>query len=175
MFSKFLTGALAGFSLLAAAQSASAMSLRPVPRLELSQMMGRWYEVARTPNALQRNCQAGASEWTPAQGGFAVVQSCRKGAANGPLAQWKAKATVADPSSNARFKMVFFGGMVSQDYVVLEHKDEQGWLILATANGKYLWLMSQRPTLASAVRAQAIQRIRQLGFDPARLEFPPAS
>lgn len=180
MLLRILTGAFAGLVLAAGAQGASAQAftpraLQPVPRLELSTMMGRWYEVARTPNVLQRNCQAGASEWTPAQGGFAVVQSCHKGAPNGPLAQWKARATVADPSSNARFKMVFFGGVVSQDYVVLEHKVEQGWLILATANGKYLWLMSQRPTLAAAVRAQAVQRIRQLGFDPARLEFPPAS
>jgi apolipoprotein D and lipocalin family protein len=59
--------------------------------------------------------------------------------------------------------------------VVLDHRAQEGWLILATANGKYLWLMSQRPTLAGAVRAQAIQRIRQLGFDPARLEFPQGS
>ena len=44
--------------------------------------------------------------------------------------------------------------------------------MLATANGKYLWLMSQKPTLPSAIRAQAIGRIRQLGFDPGRLEFP---
>lgn len=175
MSPKTLTGLLAGLLLSAAAQGAAAMPLQSVPRLELSKMMGRWYEVARTPNALQRNCQAGASEWTPAQGGFAVVQSCHKGGPDGPLAQWKAKATVADSTSNARFKMAFFGGVVSQDYVVLEHRVEQGWLILATANGKYLWLMSQRPTLAAAVRAQAVQRIRQLGFDPARLEFPPAS
>ena len=48
--------------------------------------------------------------------------------------------------------------------------------MLATANGKYLWLMSQRPTLAAPVRAFALTRIRQLGFDVARLEFPlPAS
>lgn len=146
--------------------------IEPVGRIELTKMMGRWYEVARVPNALQNGCQAGASDWTPQASGFAVVQSCRKDGPAGPLKIWKAKATVADPRTNAKFKMSFFGGVVSQDYVVVEHKPEQGWLVLATANGKYLWLMSQKPTLPAAIKTQALARIRQLGFDVGRLEFP---
>ncbi|MDE2488498.1 MAG: lipocalin family protein [Alphaproteobacteria bacterium] len=144
----------------------------PEPRLQLSQMMGRWYEVARTPNMLQRGCEAGTSTWTPSGQGFAVVQACHKGAPNGPIAQWKAKARVADPS-NSVFKMSFFGGLISQEYKVLDHRPDQGWLILATGDGKYLWLMSQKPTLPAAIRAEALARIKQLGFDVSRLEFPP--
>ena len=142
------------------------------PKLDMNTMMGRWYEVARTPNALQTGCQAGASEWKPAGGGFAVVQSCHKGSPDGPVKEWKAKATVRDPGVNTRFRMAFFGGVVTQEYNVLDHRPDQGWLILGTADGKYLWLMSQRPTLPAAVRMAAVARIRQLGFDPARLEFP---
>lgn len=144
----------------------------PGPRIELAQMTGRWYEVARTPNQLQRGCQAGTSDWTSAPGGFAVVQACHKGAPDGPLAEWKAKARVADPATNARFRMSFFGGLISKEYRVLDHKPDQGWLILSTDDGKYLWLMSQTPTLPRAARAQALARIKQLGFDVGRLEFP---
>jgi apolipoprotein D and lipocalin family protein len=32
--------------------------------------------------------------------------------------------------------------------------------------------MSQKPTLPAQIRAQALTRIKQLGFDPGRLEFP---
>ena len=145
---------------------------QPVQRIELISMQGRWYEVARVPNKLQDGCQAGASDWRPTGGGFAVVQSCHKGAPDGPLAQWKATATVADPRTNAKFKMSFFGGLVRQEYWVLDHRPDQGWLILSTADGKYLWLFSQKPSLSSAVQAQAVGRIRQLGFDASRLEFP---
>jgi apolipoprotein D and lipocalin family protein len=166
----FLAAFLAGLVL--APLPAAAAAAQPTRRIELSQMMGRWYEVARVPNQLQNGCEAGASDWTPAANGFAVVQSCHKGSPTGPLSTWKAKATVADPRTNARFRMSFFGGIISQDYVVLDHRPEQGWLVLATANGKYLWLMSQRPTLPAAVRSQALARIRQLGFDVGRLEFP---
>jgi apolipoprotein D and lipocalin family protein len=152
--------------------SAGAMTVEPTGRIELSKMMGRWYEVARVPNSLQNGCVAGASDWTPQPQGFAVVQSCRKETTTGPMKTWKAKATVSDPRTNARLKMSFFGGVVSQDYVVVEHRPEQGWLVLATANGKYLWLMSQKPVLPAPIKTQALARIRQLGFDVGRLEFP---
>jgi apolipoprotein D and lipocalin family protein len=166
--------AIAAFAaaLTLAPAGAGAMTVEPTGRIELSQMMGRWYEVARVPNVLQDGCQAGASDWTPQANGFAVVQSCRKNSPTGPLKTWKAKATVSDPRTNAKLKMSFFGGVVSQNYVVVEHRAEQGWLVLATADGKYLWLMSQKPILPAAIKTQAIARIRQLGFDTARLEFP---
>lgn len=169
MLRRLILAALVALSL---APSASAGPVEPTRPVELTRMMGRWYEVARVPNALQRGCQAGASDWTPAPAGFAVVQSCRKDSPDGPLKTWKAKATVADPRTNAKFRMTFFGGVVSQDYVVVDHRPDQGWLLLATANGKYLWLMSQRPTLSTSIKAQALARIRQLGFDVGRLEFP---
>jgi apolipoprotein D and lipocalin family protein len=154
------------------AAPALAATPQPSQRIELAQMMGRWYEVARLPNSLQRNCQAGISDWTQGNQGFSVVQTCHKGAPEGPLAEWKAHARVADPATNAKFKMSFFGGLISQEYWVLEHRPDQGWLILATSDGKYLWLMAQKPTLPSAIRTQALARIKQLGFDIARLEFP---
>lgn len=152
--------------------AAGAMTVEPTGRIELSKMMGRWYEVARVPNQLQNGCTAGASDWTAQASGFAVVQTCKKEGPAGQLKVWKAKATVADPRTNAKIKMSFFGGVVSQDYVVVEHRPEQGWLVLATANGKYLWLMSQKPVLPAAIKTQALSRIRQLGFDVGRLEFP---
>jgi apolipoprotein D and lipocalin family protein len=171
MLRRLIFTALAAALMLAPISAAHA-AVEPSRRIEISEMMGRWYEVARVPNSLQTGCQAGASDWTASPRGFAVVQSCPKGTPSGPLAVWKAKAVVADPRTNARLKMSFFGGVVTQDYVVLDHRPDQGWLVLATANGKYLWLMSTKPVLPALVKSQALARIRQLGFDVARLEFP---
>ncbi len=145
---------------------------QPMPHIEVTHMMGRWYEVARLPNQIQHGCQAGASDWTPTGEGFSVVQSCHKGTPDGPLAEWKAKARIADPVSNAKFKMSFFGGLLSQEYWVLDQRSDEGWLILATHDGKYLWLMSQKPILPATIKTEAVSRIKQLGYDIGRLEFP---
>lgn len=147
-------------------------ALQPAQKVELSTIMGRWYEVARVPNQLQHNCQADTSEWTRTGDGFSVVQACHRGAPDGPVTEWKAHAKVSDPATNAKFRMSFFGGLITQEYWVLDHSVDQGWLILSTHDGRYMWLMSQHPTLSAPAKAQAIARLRQLGFDPARLEFP---
>jgi len=172
MLKRILLPAAAFAACAAASAPALAGPAAATPRIELAQMMGRWYEVARIPNQLQRGCEAGTSDWTRSPEGFAVVQACHKGAPDGPVKQWKARARVADPATNSVFKMSFFGGLISQEYRVLDHRPDQGWLILATDDGHYLWLMSQRPTLPTAIRAQALARIKQLGFDVGRLEFP---
>ena len=170
---KRLTVILAATAALACAAPAGADAMaQPVAHLELTKMMGRWYEVARLPNKTQHGCTAGTSDWTRTGEGFAVVQACHRGSPDGPLAEWKAKAHVADPVSNAKFKMSFFGGLISQEYWVLDQRSDEGWLILATHDGKYLWLMSQKPVLPPAWKTEAVARIKQLGFDTGRLEFP---
>jgi apolipoprotein D and lipocalin family protein len=171
------TAFLAAATLLACAQTVSAEPQRPaapvraVPHVELTSMAGRWYEVARSPNSIEHGCHAGGLEWTRTVDGFSVIQSCHKGAPDGPLSEWKAKARVVD-ASNAKFKMSFFGGLISREYWVLDQRPEQGWLILSTQDGEYLWLMSNKPVLPAAFRVEAVQRIKQLGFDPGHLEFP---
>jgi apolipoprotein D and lipocalin family protein len=101
MLRRLILAAISAALMLAPAATASAAGVEPAGRIELSKVMGRWYEVARVPNSLQTGCQAGASDWTPQSSGFAVVQSCHKGSPTGPQKTWKAKATVADPRTNA--------------------------------------------------------------------------
>jgi apolipoprotein D and lipocalin family protein len=159
----------AALALASVAAPALASAPEPTRRVEPSAMAGRWYEVARIPNKLQNGCREGTAEWTRSGDGYSVVQTCRKGPAK---KEWKARAKVVDPRTNAKFKMSFFGGMLSQEYWVLDTRPDQGWLILGTPGGNYLWLMSQRPSLGDAVKAQALTRVRQLGYDVGRLEFP---
>ena len=163
------------FSILAAALFAGpalAGPSAPTEKVELTKMMGRWYEVARLPNKIQTGCQGGTSDWQRVADGFAVVQAYHKGSLTAPVTEWKAKAKVLDPSTNAKLQMTFFNGLVKQEYWVLEHRPDQGWLILGTPGGRAVWLMSQRPTLPGAVKTQAVARLKQLGYDVGRLEFP---
>ena len=144
----------------------------PTQKVDISQMTGRWYEVARLPNKIQTGCQGGTSDWRKTSDGYSVVQACHKGSLSAPITEWKAKAKVIDPSTNAKLQMTFFGGLVRQEYWVLDHRPDQGWLILGTPGGRAMWLMSQRPTLSAPAKAQAMARVKQLGYDVGRLEFP---
>lgn len=159
-------------ALLTFAAPAAAKAPEPASRVELTSMTGRWYEVARTPNAMQKACEAATADWTRSGAGYSVVQTCRRGAPDGPKKEWKASATPVDPVKNAKFRLSFFGGVMKQEYWILDHRADQGWLIMGTPGGNYVWLLSKAPQLSAAVRKQAIARIKQLGYDPATLEFP---
>lgn len=164
---------------LAMAAPARAQAPEPARKLELTKMTGRWYEVARIPNDLQKDCHGATSDWKAASGGYDVVQTCRKGEPSGPAVQWHASARVIDPATNAKIRMTFKLGMgglkiglKTEEYWVLDHRMEQGWLIFGTKGGNYVWLMSRAPVLAASARNTAISRMRELGYDVSKLEFP---
>lgn len=157
---------------LACVGGGSALAIEPTQdRVELTKLTGRWYEVARLPNKMQKDCAAATSDWARNGDVYSVVQTCHKRTAEGPKTEWRAKAQPLDPQRNSRLRMSFFGGLLNQEYWVLDHRPDQGWVLLGTPGGRGLWLMSQRPALHPRVRAQALERVRQLGYDISKLEF----
>ena len=174
--------ALAAGLSLAAMSAAGTASATPMPApavkaqprpASASLYSGRWYEIARTPNSMQADCQASTTEfsgWTA--GAFKAVQTCHKGAPSGPAKVVKVDGAVLPASQNAKIKLGMLGGLISQEYWILDHASDNGWLIMCTANQHYVWLMSRAPVLTAAQKSAALGRMRQLGFDLARLTFP---
>jgi len=167
-----LTAGLTGAAL-ATSAPALAAAPQPVKAVAPNLFSGRWYEIARTPNMMQKDCQGSTSEFSGWSGGeFHVLQTCHEGAPQGPAKTYSAKARIIPASGNAKMKMMFFGGLVSQEYWILDHADDDAWAIMGTPGGKYVWLMSRRPVLDPATKAAALSRVHALGYDLSRLAFP---
>lgn len=151
---------------------APAVKAQPKPA-PTSFYSGRWYEIARTPNSLQADCQASTYDFAGwVSGAFKAVQTCHKGAPTGPAKVMKLDGKVLPASQNAKIQLGMLGGLVSQEYWVLDHADNNQWLIMATANQRYVWLLSRAPALNAAEKAQAVGRLQQLGFSLAHIAFP---
>jgi apolipoprotein D and lipocalin family protein len=176
------TSTIAVAALLAVASAASAAAPPPTRPVSAGFYSGRWYEIARVPNAGQRDCQAPRSEFTPiggkgevafvaSTGEFAVRQICRKGSAAGPARVFSTRGRILPGSGNAKFEMVFLGGLKTQEYWVLDTAPNGAWAIMATPGGNYVWLLCRRPAMSEAARAAAVNRIRALGYRQ-KLEFP---
>ncbi len=134
---------------------------------------GRWYEIARTPNKMQADCQAATTEFSGwAAGAFKAVQTCHKGAPGGPAQVTRVDGKVLPATQNAKMQLAMLGGLISQQYWILDHADDNRWLIMCTANERYVWLLSRAPVLSAAEKAQAMARLQQLGFSLAHLAFP---
>jgi apolipoprotein D and lipocalin family protein len=157
---------IAGAALAAAAP-------RPVRPVSSDLYSGRWYEIARTPNTMQKDCQAPTTDFQGAtDGAFSVVETCHKGSPLGPAKVVKVRAKILRPPDNTRFRMSFLGGMVHQEYWIVDHADDNAWAVMGTPGGNYVWLLSRRPTLPPAVLATALGRMESLGYARARLIYP---
>lgn len=159
-----IVGALACAALAGSAHAAT----KPVSAAFYS---GKWYEIARTPNAGQRDCEAATTQFTgTGANGFKVVQICRKGSASGQAKTFNTTGKILPDTRNAKFSMSFLGGMKKQEYWVLDRADDQSWTIMATPGGNYVWLLSRQAVMSSAARTAALAKVKALGY--AKLEFP---
>jgi apolipoprotein D and lipocalin family protein len=132
---------------------------------------GKWYEIARTPNSGQRDCQAPTTEFTgKGSAGFSVHQICRRGSASGAEKVFDTTGQIVSGTQNAKFKMSFLGGLKKQEYWVLDRADDQSWAIMATPGGNFVWLLSRKPVMDPAAKAEALARVKALGY--AKLEYP---
>ena len=162
-----ITGA--GFT--AAAWAAAPQPARPVAAGFYS---GRWYEIARIPNAGQRDCQAAWTQFASTGAQFQVSQVCHRGSPTGPVKTFVTKGRILPGTNNARFEMSFFGGIKKQEYWVLDTAGDGAWAIMATPGGNYIWLLSRKANLPAASQAAAVARIRALGYSQ-KLEYPAQS
>ena len=153
-----------------AARAGAHLPVRPVSSDLYS---GRWYEIARTPNTLQKDCQGATSDFLGLQDGvFTVVETCHRGTPTGAAKIIKARAKLVPSSANTRFRMSFFGGLIHQEYWILDHASDDSWAVMATPGGNYVWLLSRHPALPPAIEAAALARVAALGYAPSHLIFP---
>jgi apolipoprotein D and lipocalin family protein len=150
---------------------AGAVHADPVPMkpVDPQRYAGRWYEVARLPNKIQADCAAATSDWSrQSDGGFDVVQTCHNGSEE---KSWRGSGRITDASTNSKFRIGFFGGLIQKDYWIVDRADDYSWCMLTTPNSKFLWIMSRRPGMTEAQKAALVAHARTLGFDVSKLVY----
>ena len=172
---------LGGFSLTACAKPPvnriSAQPLSTVSSVDLERYEGKWYEIARFPNSFEENCEGVTAEYAQRDDGLiSVTNTCRKGAVDGKSETANGKARVADPTTNAKLEVSFFGPFWG-DYWILYLADDYSLSLVGEPSGRYLWILSRTPTISEEVRTDALNRLEAMGYNISALYFtkqPPA-
>jgi apolipoprotein D and lipocalin family protein len=141
---------------------------QPEQTFDLKRLAGEWHELARTPNFRQHGCKATTTAWTVgASGQIDVVNTCiGKG---GSARSVKARAVMVDAPKNSKVKMTFLGGLVSQEYWLLDRAADYRWLIMGTPGGNYVWIFTREAKPAAKLKAEAISHAGRLGYDTSNL------
>jgi apolipoprotein D and lipocalin family protein len=161
-----------GLALGAVAATAASLPPQPCKTLDTGKFVGRWYEVARMPNKIQSDCATSQADWShDGDSEFKVVQTCHVDTPTCRAKDWKASGRITDPATNAKFRMSFFGGLISQDYWVLDRADDYSWIILSTPNPKFLWIFSRHSSVSPAQKTALVARAKAMGYEVANLIY----
>jgi apolipoprotein D and lipocalin family protein len=134
--------------------------------------LGRWYEIARYPVRFEEGCTATTADYGRVDAGtISVLNTCRKGAPDGPVESISGTARIVAPGElKVRFAGVPF---VAADYWVLWVDADYRTAVVGVPSGRAGWILARTPVIDPARRAEAEAVLARNGYDPARLDDVP--
>ncbi|MGE5481198.1 MAG: lipocalin family protein [Chloroflexota bacterium] len=138
---------------------------KTAPYVDIERYLGKWYELARTPNWFQRNCICSTAEYSLREDGrIGVLNSCRKGSPTGKIKQVKGWAEVADEETNSKLK-VKLKMPFKADYWILDVAEDYSWAIVGDPCRKRLWILSRVKDLEEEKLDGLIETAALKGYD----------
>jgi apolipoprotein D and lipocalin family protein len=156
---------------------AAALTVVAVPaaaqsrNVDLDRFDGRWFEISRSPNDVQKDCRRAQIDFNPQDrpNRYSVIVTCTR-RADGEVETLRANARVTDPGSNARFRFTLtgllgVGGLAGQNYWVWDHAPDYSWAIMALPNKSDWWVWHRSQSPSESERTRLIARARGLGLN----------
>ncbi|WP_395944882.1 lipocalin family protein [Brevundimonas sp.] len=143
--------------------------------VNLDQFDGRWFEIERSHNDVQKDCSRAQIDFTPQDRAdrYRLTVTCTR-RSDGQNEVLRANARIADTTTNAKFRftlpgLLSFGGLAGQNYWVWDHDPNYNWAILALPNKSDWWVWHRNQNATAAERTRLLARARALGMDMSRV------
>ncbi|MET0790384.1 MAG: lipocalin family protein [Polyangiaceae bacterium] len=146
--------------------------LEVAPSVSLSQLQGKWYEIARLPRMIEVDCHGTTAFYSQsADGSLGLVNQCNVGSPTGKLQTIAMTATVPDSSVPA--KLALNVGGYTGDYWILEVGPNYEYTVVGHPSRLYFWILSRTPTLDESTMSGILKRAEAAHFDTSKLEYTP--
>jgi apolipoprotein D and lipocalin family protein len=141
-----------------------------VAHVELQQLTGKWYEIAKLPRATQAGCTGTTAEYQlKSASELLVVNECHGGSLTGPLKRIAARAVANDASEPGKLSLDF--GFAYGDYWVIDAGKDYEYITIGHPSRDYLWILSRTRTLPEATLTGILDRAKQNGFPIGTLSY----
>lgn len=139
-----------------------------VDSVDLERYAGKWYEIARYPNAFELDCVGVTAEYSIRDDGRVdVLNTCYEGSLDGRARTIAGTARSTD-ASNARLKVTFFWPFEG-DYWIMDLDEDYTYAVVGDPGRNFLWILSRTPELDAETLEGIYDRLPDQGFDPDRL------
>lgn len=147
--------------------------------LDLDRFDGRWFEIERSHNTIQRDCRRAQIDFTPRQAPrrYDILVTCVR-IPGGHIETVRANARIADDNP-AKFRftltgLLSFGGLAGQNYWVFDKDPDYRWAILALPDKSDWWIWHRDQNADQGERDRLLARARALGLPMSRvIRTPP--
>jgi len=163
---------MAAFCAFSAGPPSFAQSVTALPHLDVNNLSGAWFEIARYPNRREKLCTADAIELVSPDDKphrLQLVDTCNAAKGYSVVHNYTAKI---DKNTDGKLKIPTFFPL-ARPYWVLAMAPDNSWLVVGQANHNELWIFSKTPTLSTATLTQIEALTTAAGFSTARLVFSP--
>ena len=145
--------------------------VEPVDNFQLSQYLGKWYEIARLDHSFERGLSHVSAEYSLLDDGGVKVINRGFLAEDGIWKEAEGKAYFVGKKNEGYLKVSFFGPFYGTYAVFgLDQKAYQ-YSFVAGFNKSYLWLLSRKPTVSDKLIQDFIKKSKALGFNTDKLIF----
>jgi apolipoprotein D and lipocalin family protein len=149
--------------------AANETPLSVVPHVDLTRYAGQWYEIARLPNHIEKECAANviAHYTVESDEEMRITSTCRK--PSGETKETKGTARVNDKNGpNSKLKVTMFWPF-SDHYWILKVDPEYKWTMIGSPNHNYLWVLSRQPVMDQNIYRQLLSQAKEMGFDTTQM------
>jgi len=140
-----------------------------VSSVNLSEYVGKWYEIAKIPNRFQKQClrNTTATYRLRDDGRISVVNACET--ADGKIDSAAGVARVVDQETNAKLEVSFVNFIGFQlfwgDYWIIGLDSNYEFAVIGAPSRKYGWILSRSQTLSDTQWNEVKSILKQHGYD----------
>ena len=144
-------------------------------KVELERYMGDWRVIANIPTFYEKNAYDAIESYRlNPDGSIFNSYECHRGGFDGQKKRITAKAWIANPETNAKWKIQFVWPF-KMDYEILEVSPDYSYTVVGHPSKKYVWIMARAPRMDENLLQGIYSRLGGLGYDTARIERVPQS
>jgi len=150
-------------------------NVKVVEKVNASQYLGTWYEIARLDQSFERGLENITATYSLKEdGGIKVVNR----GYNVKSKEWKqaeGKAYFVDPlnadkTNTGKLKVSFFGPFYGA-YNIIALDTNYQHVMICGPDKSYLWILSRTPQLAEAIKQGLVAEAKKLGFETEMLIY----
>ena len=148
---------------------AGAQSVTAVPKLDLNQFVGKWYEIARLPNKQEKNCVSDVVllyALADKANQFQIVNACE--IKNGNSDTHNGSGSRPKKSEDGKLKVSYIWPLTTKHWVLATGPSYE-WVLVGSPNHKTLWVLSRTATMQPDVLAEIQAKATSEGFNISKM------